>query len=164
MFAIVLAGILGVLYFESLWEVIEGFLKINDSHRGIESGASGRGEVWAIVWALFLDNMITGISYRAHETVLGGSAHNGYLATMVEIGLIGFLSIMFIIFKGLLTIKKNLKVHAPHNYNPILFGFCLAYLFLALFERYMINVGNPASLLFIIAVLASTEMKNNENI
>ncbi|MEQ1795347.1 MAG: hypothetical protein ABL970_14280, partial [Nitrospira sp.] len=35
----------------------------------------------------------------------------------------------------------------------ILLGLCVGYLLLALFERYLINVGNPTSLLFLLCIM-----------
>lgn len=159
---VVLFAILGIAYFEKVWEVLNLVLKIDDSHRGISSGASGRIDIWMKAWSLFVDNIVTGIGYRSHEKVLGISAHNGYLATMLEIGLIGFLSIMYLIVKGVLNLKHNLKLGVEANPNHILFGFCFGYMFLAMFERYLVNIGNPASLLFLLAVLGSKKVVVNE--
>jgi hypothetical protein len=41
----------------------------------------------------------------------------------------------------------------PAFSRSILFGLCVGYLLLAVFERYLINVGNPTSLLFLLCVM-----------
>lgn len=160
---VVIASVSTVIFFDQIWQSVSLVLKIDDAHRGLSTGASGRMGIWLEAWLLFLDNMITGIGYRTHEIVLGISAHNGYLATLLEIGLIGFLAIMYIVVRGVLSLRNNIKLKNEINYNAIMIAFCLGYMFLAMFERYLINIGNPASLIFLLAILSPRSTKH-ENI
>lgn len=144
---------------DSLMPKIEDFLAIHNKSRGVESGGSGRLSVWKETWELFLDHPVFGVGFRAHEKLLkiGTSAHNGYLAMLAEIGIVGFLAVIYLIVSGILGLWMILRKEREMVYAySILFSLCLSYLFLAMFERFLINMGNPTSLLFVIGVLMSS--------
>lgn len=171
---IIISMVLFLVFWNQVWPIIEDFLDLNSQYRGIGSGASGRFDIWANVWSLFLKNPVLGIGFRAHEHILGGSSHNGYLAVLVEIGGFGFISLLYFIVLSLLLLWRRVKDPIYTYSYSVFLGLCCCYLFLAMFERYLINVGNPTSLLFIVGLLsavvtpknnttpiASTILKNN---
>ena len=141
-----------ILFFKT----IASFFKLKDKHRGIESGGSGRTLIWAEMWELFLQYPVTGVGYRAHPELLkvGSSAHNGYLAMLVDIGIVGFCAIMYLVIYGIVKLKRHLTPDMT-KVNSTLFAFLVAYMILAMFEPYLINIGNPASLLFMFAILGN---------
>ena len=102
--------------------------------------------------------------FRAHEYLLkaDSSAHNGYLATLAEVGLLGFLAIAFLITRGLYLLWAGSREPGSGFSQSILFGLCVGYLLLAVFERYLINVGNPTSLLFLVSVMRTGAMEPDE--
>lgn len=162
-FPLLIAGlVIGVVVVE--WEFVAdfagSFLQVNEANRGVESGFSGRTQVWSEVWTLFLDNMIFGIGFRAHEVILGISSHNGYLATAAEVGIVGYLAVMYIIIRGVALLNADVGKQGAGKSLSVLFGLCVSYLFLAMFERFLINVGNPTSLLFLFAVLYPTILRD----
>jgi O-antigen ligase len=128
---------------------------LSAADRGIGSGATGRITAWKATWELFLRNPMLGVGFRAHEHILkvDTSAHNGYLATLAEVGLVGFLAVLYLVFRGLRLLRANIKDPSHLFSYSILFGLCVGYLLLAVFERYLINVGNPTSLLFLLIVM-----------
>jgi O-antigen ligase len=150
-----LGGALAVYYSDVVLKAASDFFAIQDHHRGLESGGSGRFDTWKATWNLFLANPILGVGFRAHETVLkvNSSAHNGYLALLTEIGVIGFVSIVFATVSGLRNIwLRNQDPSQTFSYS-VLLGLASGYLLLAIFERYFINAGNPTSLLFLLSIL-----------
>jgi O-antigen ligase len=145
-----------IVFEEAITYQIESFFKIHDRHRGIESGGSGRLLAWLASWELFLDHPTIGVGFRAHEEVLGvaSSAHNGYLATLAEIGIIGFSAVMYIVTAGVAGLWKEANARkAKMRLQTVFLGLCAGYFFEAMFERYLINIGNPASLIFLLAIL-----------
>lgn len=144
-----------VAFGDKIFQSVDQVYALSTADRGIGSGASGRLTAWKGTWDLFVRNPAIGIGFRAHEHLLktDTSAHNGYLATLAEIGLLGFLGVAYLIWRALTlwwsaAHEPNRTVHAS-----ILFGLCVGYLLLALFERYLINVGNPTSLLFLLCIM-----------
>lgn len=150
-----------ILYGETIYRSVDQHYAMSTADRGIGSGATGRLAAWKWTWDLFVRNPALGIGFRAHEHVLkvDSSAHNGYLATLAEIGLLGFLGVAYLIGRALRCLWRT--AHEPRHamHASILFGLCVGYLVLAIFERYLINVGNPTSLLFLLGLMqpGSTE-------
>lgn len=143
------------VYGDTIVQSVDQVYALSTADRGIGSGASGRLTAWKGTWDLFVRNPAIGIGFRAHEHLLKAdtSAHNGYLATLAEIGLLGFLGVAYLIRRAL-KLWWN-AAHEPDRsvHAGIMFGLCVGYLLLALFERYLINVGNPTSLLFLLCIM-----------
>ena len=144
-----------VLYGGQVYETLDRFYSLSAADRGLGSGATGRVEAWKWTWELFLRNPIIGVGFRAHEFLLrvDSSSHNGYLAALAELGLIGFLAIACLIARGLHLLWARAQEPEGGFVPSLLLGLSVGYLFLAVFERYLINVGNPTSLLFLLAVM-----------
>lgn len=150
-----------VIYGDTMYRTMDRFYALSTADRGISSGASGRVTAWKWTWELFVHNPVLGVGFRAHEYLLkaDSSAHNGYLATLAEVGLLGFLAIVYIIARGLYLLWVGCRESRPGFSQSILFGLCVGYLLLAVFERYLINVGNPTSLLFLVSVMRAGAME-----
>ena len=153
---IMFALFIGIYYRNIITPIIDDFLDLNTSDRGIASGASGRIYAWMDTIRLFEENPVFGVGFRAHEHLLaiGTSSHNGYLAILAEIGLFGFLSVMYLVLSGEFLLWRKAYKQEDKYTHSILFGLSLGYLFLAIFERFLINVGNPTSLLFLLGILS----------
>lgn len=154
-FCIVLGGAVAAYYEDAVVRGATEFFAIQDRHRGLESGGSGRLETWKATWNLFLTHPILGVGFRTHETALkiNSSAHNGYLALLAEIGVIGFAAVLCVTCSGLWNIwRRNQDPSQIYSYS-VLFGLACGYFVLAIFERYFINAGNPTSLLFLLSIL-----------
>ena len=100
-------------------------------------------------------NPVLGVGFRAHEFLLkaDSSSHNGYLATLAEVGILGFLGVLYLVMRGMRLLWAGSRKPGPGFSQSILFGLCVGYLLLAVFERYLINVGNPTSLLFLVGIM-----------
>jgi len=103
------------------------------------------------------------VGFRAHEFLLkaDSSSHNGYLATLAEVGILGFFGVLFLVARGLSLLWVGSREPGPGFSQSILFGLCVGYLLLAVFERYLINVGNPTSLLFLVAIMRPRAMEGS---
>ncbi|MBI3441912.1 MAG: hypothetical protein HY052_08990 [Proteobacteria bacterium] len=75
------------------------------------------------------------------------------MATLAEIGLFGFAGIVYLIVTGIGSLWRDAKDPYYMWTHSVLVGLCFSYLFLAMFERYLINIGNPTSLLFLLGIL-----------
>jgi O-antigen ligase len=143
--ALSLGGFL--LYQEKMETSIANLLFLNDKYRGVGTGFTGRIEAWQEAYQLFADHPVLGIGFRMHEHYMGSlsSAHNGYLSMLAETGALGIacagaLTIVCVI--RLLRMSINGDVIAVTGISLV-----AGYLFLAVFERFFINVGNPTSIL-----------------
>jgi O-antigen ligase len=158
---LILAVGVTIAYGDVMYRVLDRFYALSTADRGISSGASGRVTAWKWTWELFVHNPVLGVGFRAHEYLLkaDSSAHNGYLATLAEVGLLGFLGILFLVVRGLHLLWVGSREPESGFSQSILFGLCVGYLLLAVFERYLINVGNPTSLLFLVSIMRPGAME-----
>jgi len=151
--ALVLAG-LGVLvmavalaYRTQAIDALTSVLFINDRYRGVGTGFTGRLDAWREAFDLFRHHPILGVGFRQHErymTILP-SAHSGYLSMLAETGILGFLSVMVLISKCAWRLFR--MAMSGHELAMLGMSFVGGYLFIAIFERFLINVGNPTSML-----------------
>ena len=151
----ILAGAaLLVIYWNDVMDAVAGFLALDNHYRGLGSGATGRQAAWKETWDLFLSSPVIGVGFRAHDSMIkaASSAHNGYLAMLAEVGIAGFLSVLFIVVSGLRRLKRLNHITQGAPAVAVLLGICCGYCFVALFERYLLNVGNPTSLLFMLGI------------
>jgi O-antigen ligase len=154
-FCVIVGGSLAAYFGDVVLRGASDFFAIQDRHRGLESGGSGRLDTWKATWNLFLTHPLLGVGFRAHEAVLkvNTSAHNGYLALLAEIGAIGFAAVTFLTFSGLRNIWRRSEDPSQTFSYSVLLGLACGYFVLAMFERYFINSGNPTSLLFLLSIL-----------
>lgn len=147
-------------YGDVVYRVLDRSYGLSTADRGISSGASGRVAAWKWTWELFMRNPVLGVGFRAHEFLLktDSSSHNGYLATLAEVGVLGFLGVLFLVMRGMRLLWTGSREPGPGFSQSILFGLCAGYLLLAVFERYLINVGNPTSLLFLVSIMRPRAM------
>lgn len=152
---LLLVGVLALAYGDVLYRVLDQFYALSTADRGLGSGASGRTAAWKATWEMFLRNPLLGVGFRAHEQFLkvDSSAHNGYLATLAEVGIIGFLGVVYLVARGLRFLWVSTGSSERLSSSSLLFGLCVGYLLLAVFERFLINVGNPTSLLFLLCIM-----------
>jgi O-antigen ligase len=148
-------------YGDVMYKTLDRFYALSTADRGLGSGATGRVTAWKWTWELFVHNPVLGVGFRAHEFLLraDSSSHNGYLATLAEVGLLGFLSVLYLVARGLHLLWAGSREPEPGFSQSILFGLCVGYLLLAVFERYLINVGNPTSLLFLVSIMRPGAME-----
>lgn len=150
---IVLIGVC-MPYVDQISDAISRQLALNDRYRGVNSGATGRVLAWAETWQLFLEHPVLGVGFRAHEKLLrvGSSSHNGYLALLAEIGVCGFVPAICFVITGVVALMRMALRQPSYRSYTLLAATAVAYLFIAMFERYLINIGNPTSLMFVIAI------------
>lgn len=150
-------------YGDVMYRTLDRSFGLSTADRGISSGATGRVAAWKWTWELFVRNPVLGVGFRAHESFLkvDSSSHNGYLATLAEVGILGFLGVLFLVARGLYLLWAGSREPGPGFSQSILFGLCVGYLLLAGFERYLINVGNPTSLLFLVSIMRPRAMEGS---
>lgn len=135
------------IYPDSAFDLTNQVFAIDDSDRGLDSGATNRSGAWEATFQIFLDNPMVGVGYRMHEHYLQSysSSHNGPLALIAELGIFGVLTLCFIAASG-----YNLMLTYVRNEDNWMFPYFFGYILITLFERYLFNVGNPTSLIFIL--------------
>ena len=143
-----------VVWWDPLMGPVKTYLALHDRSAGIETGA-GRFVIWQEAWELFLSHPLFGVGYRTHELLMPSQvvAHNGYLAMLAEIGIIGFAALVYPIWKGIKFLWLKNTFDSAVSY-AVLVSLAITYLYVAVYEPFFINFGNPTSILFLIAVFS----------
>lgn len=140
------------------WDfVATNILFIDSVTRGLGSGFTGRLVLWGELLDVALANPLTGVGFRMHDTfvLVPGlvSAHNAYVAMLVDLGVIG-LGLYLIIISA--SLWRSIAVQRRWLIGAYLVGYVL----LGLTEARAVNVGNPASILFILALASTLSIRN----
>lgn len=133
--------------------IINDILHLNDPHRGLGTGATGRDEAWGEALRLWYGSPFLGVGFRKHEALMvftDLSAHNAYLAMLADTGFIGFLTYMAFLTASIICAFRSVS---DNKLRLFFIAAILAYSFTGMFERRAINVGNSFSITFIFCCL-----------
>lgn len=142
--------------------ISEGLLQLTSQTRGLGSGLSGRTQLWAALLERANESPLTGVGFRMHDQFVTGeglsSAHNAYIAMLTDLGYPGLIWYVAAVLTALwITFKRR---------EPIFFAFIAGYAVQGFTEGRALNVGNPASILFIVLVfyaLALSDQRQGES-
>ncbi len=147
--ALVVAGVATLTFGYQV--LADKVLLLSAPGRGLGSGGSGRTAAWAQAYQLFAAHPWLGVGYRQHERYLtaASSAHNGYLATLAETGILGILAyLLFLVGAFGRAIVQARKQQTPVRLAAV--GFLAAFLAVSVFERRALNTGNTLSMLMLL--------------
>lgn len=160
--ALSLAGItllaVGIFKATAIADYLTVILDLNSPTRGTDSGATGREVIWRDGIALVFSDPVlffTGRGVRAAgPEVIGFPVESSYINLALEHGVV-FGLLMAVAF--FVTAWRALgKSFATGVMNPVLFlsGLMLVFVLIqSIFNRYLIAVGNPYSLLILLLLL-----------
>jgi O-antigen ligase len=133
---------------------VSDILQLHNRDRGVNSGFTGRAQLWQEALEIWYVHPLIGSGYRAIEEYIPQTCHEGYLEILAETGLIGALCIALFFSQGV----RGLVIDARAGSQVARIGLALTagYLFVAFFERYFLNFGNPTSLLVLCMWLRPT--------
>jgi O-antigen ligase len=126
-------------------------LKLQDQYRGVDSGLSGRVDIWLAGIDIFREQPFLGVGFRLQDEALparfqtAGSVHNGFLGTLVEVGLLGAIPLFWFMGVGVRNLWRN--SNGNHPGSQLGFSYVLGYLASALVEPRLLNLANPASVI-----------------
>lgn len=156
--AMALVGVVTINFGEALadaaWGPLNKAMALDDRYRGLKSGFTGRIDAWRSAYEIWQDYPLLGCGYRTHEQLFTGmassSSHNGYLAILAEIGLLGAIPAFSIVGIGICRLMKQHDTGLLRTALALSIGYC----FVAAFERYYFNLGNQTSLMFMFSSVA----------
>lgn len=130
--------------------ILDDVLKVSDPSRGVGSGGTGRVEAWIETLQLIVHNPFLGVGYRQHERMISAasSAHNAYLATAAETGLIGLVAYLALVLGATYLLAKRF-LRRPSSVDLAAFGFMISFLVSGMVERQALNTGNSYSMLML---------------
>ena len=142
------------VYWREIIDAASALLFLDDKYRGVGSGFTGRTDAWQEAYQFFVDNPWFGVGFRVHGQYMSGvikSAHNGYLSMLADSGLVGLITALALI--GACAKRLMGMARAGDHLAIIGLSFVVGYLFIAFFERLLINFGSATSTLMWIFLL-----------
>lgn len=106
---LVLAGMTGLALTGQIYDVLDAALHLSDKSRGVDSGFSGRSDLWEFAWDAFKDAPLLGQGYGFYDALGSIGAHNLYLFIFSQNGLVG-LAILAWMFNGVLKLGRVREV------------------------------------------------------
>lgn len=160
---VVVLGIIGLatsgLYYNAVSNYLVTIFDLDSDTRGLDSGGSGRIELWQQGIDLFLSQgsqilLGNGMRYASPE-VIGFSTENSYITILIENGLImgGSIIIIFIV-SAVLQARLAFSSNSAFDAEDALFALMVYAFTQSIFNRYLLGVGNTLSL-YLIFVFAS---------
>jgi O-antigen ligase len=122
-------------------------LLVNSTSRGVNSGFSGRADIWAATVNLWLKHPLFGVGFRQHEQFLEGGmpAHNAFLAMLADTGIFGLIVYVTLLARSLAA-SWNIADVTTRRFVVLVL---VSYVVIGFFDRRAINGGNPYSLFFL---------------
>lgn len=157
MWLMAMAGSVALLF--AMPTLLSKVFMVDDPRRGLDSGGTGRAGAWQEAWSLIERHPLLGVGYRHHEQYItaASSAHQAYLATAADMGVIGLLVFLLFLFAGLGTAVYKAVVHRSKGYAALA-ALLLGYSVQGFAEQRAINFANSISLMMIIAVALATRL------
>jgi len=160
--SLVVAALVGVLVVVFNWTAIKDYLSlildVDSPTRGVESGATGRTDIWRMGIELVFSNaalLFTGRGIRsALPDVIGFPVESSYINLALEHGLFfgSLITLSFVITAGR-ALQQGLNP-GQHQYQLFMVGLMLVFMLAqSFFNRYLIGVGNPYSLWVLVLIL-----------
>lgn len=142
-------------YFDYIGELFE----LNSEFRGTDSGLTGRSDNWPLIFSRSLSDLqgiFLGHGLRSWDAIEQGIATDStYINQLWESGVFLSIGLFFLVFK-----KMILASTGNRNFEKdIVFSILLFIVIESIVARYMLGIGNPASLFILIILLKNFEDK-----
>jgi len=156
---VVLAGIgAGTLYNAVDWT--KDVLAWDDPYRGMDTGVSGRFEIWGTAVGLLRNGAwLTGQGYRTGMKLVGAEIDNGFLTVWFEMGIFGLMVVGMRYARVWMSAIRCFWGASRFNAEAIcLVCFMTIFLVNNVFARYLFGIGNPISVLAILLYAGPAEI------
>ena len=136
----------------------EDVFLMHDDYRGFQN-LSGRIGIWQYSLKKIKEHPFMGSGFRMSDFELRkdigiSSAHNAYLTSLLETGIVGTALMLLAVLTAYWRMLKG-ALRSQDKTCLFYFGVISASLLFAMGERFLINVGNPTSILLIFSLFYS---------
>jgi exopolysaccharide production protein ExoQ len=155
------ATIASLVFLDAFVATFSQLMELDSQNRGWGSGASGRTEIWAKGFDLIMADPVRLLFGSGLRTTAGESAdfnpENSYIAITLESGAI----LMIVFVTSLIATIFRLHYHAgdpDKDKRLILYGLLPILQFaliVGIFNRQLLSVGNPSSMIFLVVFAGS---------
>ena len=147
------AGLMALFYYEKILTYLTEILELELSTRGVDSGGSGRFELWqqgisvitSRTWEIYIGSGLR----SASEGILGFHTENSYITICIEFGIAFSLVLLLYLFYLVFRVHK-IERFKGREFDRFVFYCALFAMIQSVFNRYLMAIGNPFSLIFLI--------------
>lgn len=154
-FALVALVVGTAVYWTKISAYMTEMLELDSNTRGLESGGSGRLDLWAqgieYVFGRSWELLIGSGLRSSNPDTIGFSTESSYITLLIEQGL--FLPCFLVAAFLYLLYKTGKKEFAGNDAFSRMAFYCLIFAMLqSIFNRYLIAIGNQFSLMFLVII------------
>ena len=149
----------GIALLFALPTLLSKVFMIDDPRRGLDSGGTGRAQAWREAIEVFQQHPLLGVGYRHHEDYItaASSAHQAYLATAADMGVVGLFVYLLFLAIGIGSGLYKAVIYRSHV-HAVLAAIIIGYAVQGLAEQRAINFANSISLMVIMAVALASKI------
>jgi exopolysaccharide production protein ExoQ len=156
---IVLFTIVALVFNEKLLGYLARILELDSSTRGLASGGSGRTNLWAMGIATLLEDpgtFVFGGGFRSSSAdVIGFSTESSYITILLDSGIfMGTAVILMFLIAPFMALKLTPPQDRPTSRLLLLPAFMIFLVIESIFNRYLLAIGNPTSLLSLLLLFS----------
>jgi exopolysaccharide production protein ExoQ len=146
-------AVFGIIYSGPIVMYLSEMLELDSSSRGLDTGGSGRIELWQQgidllanrTWELFI-----GSGLRSSSTdIIGFSTESSYITIIIESGM--FVGVALLIYMLSIILRKLTRTGISKFDSTVLYLVLFA-MTQSIFNRYLIAIGNPMSLIVLMFI------------
>ncbi len=159
--SVVAAGVLAISAGDKIAAYLDAILQLHSHYRGLNSGMTGRDVLWARGISTFVSDpvvLFVGGGLRSSEaTTIDFQTENSYITILLDSGLFVGGSLILAFFYALINARRlSRNADASDASKQLLFLVPLLVFVLvqSFFERQLLAVGNPASLLMLVVFVS----------
>ena len=132
----------------------------DDPYRGMDTGVSGRFEIWGTAVSLLRNGAwLTGQGYRTGMKLVGAEIDNGFLTVWFEMGIFGLVVVGLRYARVWTSAIRCFWGATRFNQEALcLAGFMTIFLVNNVFARYLFGIGNPISVLALLLYAGPAEI------
>jgi len=152
------AALAGHNVFELLGNKLSDAFMLNDDLRGVNSGGSGRSDLWAAAYNLWATHPIFGVGFKEHMQFMPDNmvAHNAFLGLLADNGLVGLAGYLLVIgVSAFYILKRGSKLTMYAQRAAIIFP----YFIYGMVESRAFSFGNTYSVLFLLVAFDSAKYR-----
>lgn len=140
-FAVIATFALAVdFFFSAGYGFIGNALELNNSHRGLSSGLTGRDETWSQMPIQFSSKPLFGYGFRDRASYVG--AHNAFLNVILENGLLGSVPFFSFYLYRLISLTREALTTSRTTIRGRYLAGLIAFTFGAMLQPQAINFGD----------------------
>jgi hypothetical protein len=158
-FATVGVIVLGLTFNERIGSYFIHMLELDSGTRGLGTGGTGRTELWARGLSLFYSDPATflfGGGFRSSSSdAIGFSTESSYITILLDGGLfMGVALIVIFVFAPYKALRLTPSQNRHDSSLVLLAAFLTFCVVESIFNRYLLAIGNPTSLLSLMVIIS----------